>query len=156
MGPYDGCKVYGPYLRKDGRKHVILIKGRHRRTVSYPKFLVEQRMGRLLTEDETVDHQDRDFTNDDPDNLIIRTRSRHASVDAIRVTPLTLQCPTCGNSFETTKLAQVRGNRRRGKAGPFCSKKCAGRYGAEVQSGRAKLPVLTDAAFVSVYYKAEK
>ena len=36
-------KIYGPYTRKeDNRQHVIIIDGEKRRTVSYPKFLMEQ------------------------------------------------------------------------------------------------------------------
>lgn len=51
---YDNYKVYGPYLRKDNRKHVILIKhdenGRiiDRITCSYPKYIVENIINKNL------------------------------------------------------------------------------------------------------------
>src|SRR5580704_15869782 len=45
--------VHGPYLRKDGRKHVVLYwrenDARRRQTISYPKWLMEQHVGRTLT-----------------------------------------------------------------------------------------------------------
>jgi hypothetical protein len=42
-------KIYGPYTRKDGRKHVIVhYDGGRIRTVSYPKWLMEQHLGREL------------------------------------------------------------------------------------------------------------
>ena len=53
-------KVYGPYEMKSGRLYVtIRYDDGRQRTVSYPKFLVEQELGRELGPDETVDHIDR-------------------------------------------------------------------------------------------------
>src|SRR5690606_5867052 len=95
-------KVYGPYLRKDGRKHVILYKDGKRSTVSYPKFLMEQHLGRKLKPHETVDHIDRDFTNDDITNLRVVDRSQHAKDDAKRVKYTQVEeltCVWCGCVF---------------------------------------------------------
>lgn len=76
---YD--KVNGPYARKDGRKHIVLNNSKlskgdpnKLRTLSWPKALVEVREGRLLLDDETADHKDENFTNDDLSNLQILTR----------------------------------------------------------------------------------
>jgi len=46
-------KVYGPYTRKDGRQHVILYENGTRKTVSYPKYLLETKLGRPLDSNET-------------------------------------------------------------------------------------------------------
>ena len=62
-------KVYGPYTRKDGRQHVVLYESGVPKTVSYPKFLLEQKLGRSLNADETCDHIDNDYTNNDVSNL---------------------------------------------------------------------------------------
>lgn len=44
-------KVYGPYLRKDGRKHVIIVYGDgHKRTVSYGRLVQLGRIDRLPTQ----------------------------------------------------------------------------------------------------------
>ena len=68
---YEEYHIYGPYLRKDGRQHVVL---RHKetkklKTVSYPKFLLENKIGRYLHDHETCDHIDEDHTNNSLDNL---------------------------------------------------------------------------------------
>lgn len=74
-------KVYGPYERSDGRKHVIVYdsKTQERKTVSYPKFLMEKKLGRKLKRYETVDHIDEDFTNDRISNLQVLSRRRNNS-----------------------------------------------------------------------------
>lgn len=78
-------KVTGPYTRSDGRKHLCLNNSKlskgdpnKTRTLSYPKALVEVREGRLLADNETADHIDEDFTNDDLNNLQILTRIGNA------------------------------------------------------------------------------
>lgn len=127
-------KVYGPYTRKDGRKHVIIYENGKTKTVSYPKFLMEQKIGRQLSDDETVDHVDRNFQNDAIENLQILKRSKHSSIDHIRVEKANLICAWCGCEFER-RAVDVDHAHRLGKAGPFCSKNCSGQYGAALQNG---------------------
>jgi len=73
-------QIFGPYKRKsDGRQIVIVVEpnGR-RRTVSYPKWLMEQHLGRKLDpNEETVDHIDSNFDNNNLDNLRIMPRKNH-------------------------------------------------------------------------------
>ena len=143
--PYENCKIYGVYWGKDGRSRIIVIfpDGR-RKTVSYPKFLMEVKLGRFLKKDETVDHIDRDPRNNNYSNLRVLKRKEHARIDAKYLKPQKFICPMCGKEFELsgTKLHDAIDNRRKGKAGPFCSKSCAGRYGRLIQLGRIKpLPV---------------
>jgi len=73
-------KVYGPYLRKDNRKHVILIDKEKnlRRTISYPKYLLMKKLNREFKKNETTDHVDEDFTNDNISNLQILSRKNNA------------------------------------------------------------------------------
>jgi hypothetical protein len=129
-------KVYGPYYRKDGRQHVVIIGNGKRRSVSYPKYIMEQMLGRELDPIlETVDHIDGDFTNNDYANLRIIPLDRHTREDARRANLIEITCVFCG------KQAWKRGNNLRHaetqqKAGPFCSRQCAGKYGAELQNGR--------------------
>jgi|WetSurMetagenome_2_1015567.scaffolds.fasta_scaffold77982_1 hypothetical protein len=136
-----GVKVYGPYTRKqDGRQHVILWDGTSRRTASYPKWLVEQRSKQLLEDGDTVDHKNRDFTDNHPSNLQVLGRAIHASLDAARAVPLKVICAWCGRTV-TQRRSDYNGNRRQGKAGPFCSRTCSGKYGAAVQHGCVKYAV---------------
>lgn len=138
---YENCKIYGPYLRKDKRKHVVLVHpDGKKQTVSYPRFLTEKRIGRYLLEDETVDHLDNDFNNNDEENIRIISRKEHVVDDVIRHEQQTFICPECGISFQPPMSDTIR-HRKKGKAGPFCSKSCAGRYGQRVQVGGKKLEV---------------
>ena len=129
--PYSEAEVYGPYKRKDGRMHVIAIfPDGTRKTTSYPKYLMEIYLGRYLGEDEEIDHIDRDFTNNSIKNLQVVSRSEHAKLDAIRTVPQAFQCPLCNKEFELSgrRLYDAKRHREQGKAGPFCSKSCAGSY----------------------------
>ena len=65
----DVVKVYGPYKAKDSRLRVVLaFKDGSKKTVSYPKYIMEIHLGRYLTIDETVDHIDCDPLNNDLTN----------------------------------------------------------------------------------------
>lgn len=137
-------KVYGPYLRKDGRKHVCIIEDGKRTTKSYPKYLMELKLGRSLLGNETVDHIDTDFTNDEENNLQVLSRSEHVRIDLKRLTSRTFACPMCNKEFEVSGPKRLRNlyyYRMIKKAGPFCSRRCSGLYGALVQNNKVeKLP----------------
>jgi hypothetical protein len=159
LGLYPNyTSVLGPYIRPDGRKHVILnntnaakgTKGKTK-TISYPKALKEIELNKKLNPDETVDHHDRDFTNDKLDNLKVKSRSEHSSQDAIRVKVEDVVCPQCQTSFTPNKN-QMKSNID--KAGPFCSAKCKGTYGSDVQNGKTNK--LTRNKVVKIYYRIEK
>lgn len=145
---YD--KVYGPYTRKnDGRQHICLTgPGMPKKTISYPKALVESNIGRRLTNDETIDHHDRNHENNSIDNLIVKSRKLHCYQDATRVHVETVECPVCGTSFTPT-----RSQRNKNKAGPFCTRRCAGIYGKQVQCGADKL---NKTVLDITYYKLDK
>jgi hypothetical protein len=135
--------VLGPYKRKDGRKHVVLnnsnaSKGTRgkTKTISYPKALIEAKIGKRLEENQTIDHHDRNFLNDDENNLKIKDRSTHSSEDALRVQVDLVNCPICNKSFEPN---QNQRNKKLTVAGPFCSKQCSGKYGTLVQNEKVKL-----------------
>ena len=58
----DNKKVYGPYRKSDGRQIVIIKDINGTRTVSFPKYIMEEHLGRELHPDkETVDHIDFNF-----------------------------------------------------------------------------------------------
>lgn len=122
--------VYGPYTRKDGRKHIILrnsesLKGSKGsvKTISYPKALYEATIGKKLSPNETIDHQDRDFTNDSFSNLRVRNRPSHSHLDVKRVILPESNCASCGKVFTLSR--EQCSERSKNKPGPFCSKNCA-------------------------------
>lgn len=136
---YDGCKIYGPYKGKDERLRIFVIFPNGKKcTRSYPKYLVEIYLNRYLTEEETVDHIDSNFKNNDISNLRVLSRVEHAALDVKRIVQQEFICPWCGDSFILAglKLHCAIHNRRKGKSGPFCSRSCVGKYGAELQNNR--------------------
>lgn len=112
------------YLRKgkDGRKRVDLVSWPHARTtVSYARYLLSVKLGRLLTENEEADHIDQDKTNDSLENLQVLTIDEHKAKTKEELSGLTMvacTCPFCGAEFE----------RRLGQTGryknTFCSRSC--------------------------------
>ena len=136
---YEGWKVFGPYRRKDGRKHVVLQceLTKKLKTISYPKYLMELHLGRYLTDDETVDHKDRDFTNDSLSNLQILPRSDHAKLDVQRRKVLTAYCERCGKDFELSR--NQTSERAKKLSGPYCSRSCA-RQGSKGSRGHRPSP----------------
>jgi hypothetical protein len=146
-------RVYGPYTRKDGRKHVVLWNGETTQTVSYPRYIMEAHLGRKLEEWETVDHINRDFTDDRIENLRLVGRSQHSKDDATYAKLIKNECVWCGTKL-LRRPSKMREAAKRAQAGPFCSKKCIGEYGRMVQNSMLRLPIQDSPQ--SEYYQKEK
>jgi len=146
---YKNCKIYGPYQSKKDKRFRIIIRfpNKKLKTISYPKYLMEKKLGRYLTENETVDHIDRDFENNKINNFQILNRIEHSLLDATRRKPINLICQVCGNSFllRRDQIIQY----KKIKTGPFCGKKCAG-YASHFPEKYIKLPIKIE------YYQLEK
>ena len=126
-------KVYGPYTRKqDNRKVVVLrlIDG-SLTTKSYARFLYEQEHGIIGDKNLTVDHKDEDVTNDVLSNFDLLTRAENIQKSSMTAIYSGV-CPICSTPF-TKLMRDVKGNWKKGKAGPFCSRQCAGIRNKEVQ-----------------------
>ena len=133
---YEKYKVYGPYKNRDDRDFVVLVYDNEKISISYPKFLYEKYYNIKLKNNETIHHIDGDYNNNNIENLKRINRSDHVKLHAEenKRADITVKCVWCGKSFT------IKGNkiyhRERGKAGPFCSPKCSGEFGAEVQNKR--------------------
>jgi len=145
-------KLYGPYKLKNGRETVTIVyDDGTRKTKSYPKYLVEQMLGRELRPDETVDHKDGDFSNNDPSNLQVLKRSTHVALDhSRRSRKVRIECRWCGDEL-IRKARDLRRKEKLGHAGPFC-KSCAGKYARALQLGQVE-PYPTQSGTRSEYYK---
>lgn len=134
MSYADNFTVHGPYKKQNSRQIVIVIdrKGK-RRTVSYPKWILECQLGRKLDPDkETVDHWNGDINDNSLDNLRIVPRDQHSADDTKRVKLIKLKCAWCDKDFERSPRL-LRDKAKKGKVGPFCSRECAGRYSRMLQ-----------------------
>lgn len=150
----DYVKVYGPYKSHHGRQIVIVVeKDGTKRTVTYPKFIMEKHLGRKLDPDsESVDHKDSDINNNAISNLELVPRAEHSANDTRRVLPATLKCSWCKNLFERSPRV-VRDKHRKGVSGAFCSRSCSGKYARAIQLGLIDKKFAPPPKVKSVYYK---
>jgi hypothetical protein len=152
-------KVFGPYDRKntptDTRQSIILVfEDGSKRTMPYPRYLMEQHLGRKLDENETVDHIDRNNRNNDISNLQLLPRSDHSALDTRRVKLEDFNCADCGKPFQRSPRL-IRDKAKKGRSGPFCSKSCAARHARKVQTGKAERAPLQQ-HMPSTYYRNKK
>lgn len=136
MSCYEDCRVYGPYYRKDGRQHVVLyFKDKTRKTVSYPRYILEMSLGRHLGPNEDVHHINGDHTDNRLVNLQIISHSDHCRGHRPGRPPLEVTCVWCGLSFTLSQSKQNDRSRaeKEGRLGPFCSRVCSGHYGKQLQ-----------------------
>lgn len=120
-------KIYGPYLRKDRRQHLVIVTDDKRYTISYPKWLMEQHLQRKLEEWETVDHIDNNPLNNALDNLQILSRRDNALKSVVYAEQILLTCKYCGKQFKKRKALEIYDRVVRKKDGSFCSKRCVGK-----------------------------
>lgn len=132
---YPNHVIYGPYTNNEGRKYVTLV-GSIKFSIMYSRFLIQEKLNRLLTKDEEVDHIDENVANDNINNLLVLTVEEHRRLHhAIGLNTYNFECHNCCKSITLTRrqLTYLRGSRKRGQTGPFCSKRCSGLYGKQFQ-----------------------
>ena len=126
------------YECRDGRVRVYDKETKH--VMSYPKFLMEQVLDKKLSDNEQVHHIDQNPLNNDLSNLEIRTLGEHQREhNPPKYHDIKRKCDYCGEEFIWTAKQQKtfysnqsrKGTKRSGKV--FCSKRCSGCYGKEMQ-----------------------
>lgn len=121
--------------QKDGRSRIVIVNddGSHT-SKSYPRFLIEQSIGRELFPNEDVHHKDGDVTNNSLDNLEIIPHGEHQKIHSTKYFDIEKVCCVCGKTFIFTAKQQSNYysdlNRGR-KRGLTCSKRCASIFGAK-------------------------
>lgn len=127
---------YGPYIGKDGRYRVFIVdKEGNKKTISYPRMIMETFLKRSLMLNEDVHHIDGDVSNNDISNLEVKLHTEHCREHSTKyIDQLIVKCVWCGNEFILTPMQQRRRfSNRNIKKGPFCSRRCSGKYGADIQ-----------------------
>jgi len=135
MSYEDNFKVHGPYQRKTDSRQIVIVIDRNgkRRTVSFPKWIMECYLGRPLDPDlETVDHWNSDINDNRIENLRIVPRSQHSADDTRRVKLIKLNCAWCDKEFERSPRI-IRDKAKKGTRGHFCSRRCAGIFSRMLQ-----------------------
>ena len=124
-------KVYGPYMsnRPGARPFVVVMyMDGTRKSKFYARFLWEQTHGEAPAHLQ-VDHVDEDAGNDVLDNYQLLTAqansAKHTLLSGKSAQYFHGTCPVCSEPF-MKRMHNVVANRRKGKAGPFCSRRCAG------------------------------
>lgn len=138
MVPYSEWKVYGPYIT-GGRAYAFMVHPNGKRRASFwSRYVMELHLGRYLEHREEVHHKDEDVSNDSLDNLEVIGKGDHVRLHKQIHFPSLEVCPYCDKLFELTakQVCSVANRRYAGYVGPFCSPRCAGRYGALARWGR--------------------
>lgn len=135
---YDRYKISKPYLRKDNRLMCVVITPDGKKTsISYPKYIMELKLGRHLEKNETVDHIDGNPLNNSFDNLRVMDRGQHCKEDVKRNKDVEVTCTWCRKLFIIKgSTLHYRNRKDRNQSGYFCYRKCSGIYGAEIQNKR--------------------
>ena len=117
------------YKCKDNRMRMVIVDddGKHT-SVSYPRFLMEQFLGRSLAENEDVHHKDGNPLNNDLNNLELIEHGIHQKEHSQKYMDTEEKCMICGKPFIMTahKWSKFFVDIRRDRARILtCSRSCA-------------------------------
>lgn len=126
-----GWKVYGPYQSiTDLRRRVVARRDFEQVTISYPRFMMECKLKRLLLPTEEVHHKNEIEFDDRLDNYEVINSTEHRQNHNTKF-PERFVCPVCDTTFflEGTRLSTYKSNKKRrpGMKGPYCSRSCSGK-----------------------------
>jgi hypothetical protein len=92
------------------------------------RVLVENKLGRYLSENEHVHHADGNKDNNSPENLVVVTREEHGRLHAKKADRYVFKCGHCGALGERVSR-YARHNLKNSKSGLlFCAQSCAALY----------------------------
>lgn len=122
----DFKTVYGPYQRESDKRNIIVLYDGEKRTArQLARVLLEVKLGRFLTKDETVDHINEDFLDDRLSNLRVLSREENARRSVRKAVKKDANCVLCGKKFQMSR--EQFSKRSKNRPGPFCSPQCRGK-----------------------------
>lgn len=126
------------YKQKDGRKFIV-YKGEDNKyhSKAYARYLMEQHLGRKLTNEEEVHHKDHNKMNDVIENLEVKNKTAHRREHNIK--PVIIEhCYVCGSDIivDSRKRANHYRSKNKNPDKWFCSKHCSGIFGQKEQQNR--------------------
>lgn len=123
--PWFNCKGYLACTVKysDGSK----------KTVFQHREIMEKALKIKLRSNQHVHHVDEKKRNNKRSNLEVLPAGEHSRRHRPKITFITLKCIQCAVCFPRIK-SQEDHNRKLGKKGPFCGKRCAGKWSQKRQA----------------------
>jgi HNH endonuclease len=125
---------HGPYSTQAGHLFWIdVFDDGTRKSVLVHREMMEQHLGRELHKDEVVHHKSEIPYDNRIDNFELKTRGDHTRDHAVPAETIDIICPECGEHANLLSSHVKRNQVKLKKAGPFCSKTCAGRWSRRMQ-----------------------
>lgn len=133
--------IKNTYKRKDGRWIAYCIdENGNPHTYSYPRILMEEKLGRPLKPYEDVHHKDENIDNNNINNLEIQIHGEHQRKHSTKYVDTIETCMICGCKFTMSSKAWSRffadlSRKQKRSRILTCSKSCAGK----ASSGKYKI-----------------
>lgn len=130
--PFSDYWLYKVWHEKEGRyqANLVLISDTSKRTtISYARYLMSVKLGRLLNKNEHVDHVNNIKSDDSIENLQILSPEENKKKQENHYRQhnkimLDLVCPCCGEKFQCS-ARNYRYRTKLGKTNFHCSRSCA-------------------------------
>lgn len=130
---YINAKILGPYFANDNGRWYIHIhqNGKYLQSMNLARFRMQEYIGRLLLDEEHVDHIDDNKQNDKIGNLQILTQAENNEKSQRKYEKeVTEICFHCNEPFIMTSVKQIlwEFKRKNNQFGPFCTASCAAKF----------------------------
>lgn len=131
--PFEEYTCYKVFHKKEKRFYVQLVSKVKRTTISFDKFVLSIKLGRVLTKQEEVDHIDNNKLNDNLDNLQILTQKENQNKYVSLITKQKeIKCHYCDKLTIKTK-SKIKSSRF-----TFCSIDCKNNFYKENKKFKSK------------------